>query len=161
MEICDWWQRALDSIPDRNPDPKWDNCQYYIDAPVNYFSGKVNVDVLSNHPIAEKASSYYDSAQSMEELLSTIILLNNSYKILVFVGWSGALNEDQPNYDIFIEALKNNNVQHMSTSMLEWIIRNDLPLDSEDPTGCHPTMKSNQLYGERVLFPKLQELQWI
>ena len=161
VALSNKWKKALNYIPNRNPDPRWDNCQYYINAPVNYFTGKINVDVLSNHPLTEKASAYYDSAQSMEELLSTIILLNNSYKILVFVGWPGALNEKQKNYDIFIKALKNNNVQHMATSMIEWIIRNDLPLDSEDLTGRHPTMETSQAYAEKVLYPKLQNLGWV
>jgi len=161
VDMSDEWRKALDYMPNKNPDPNWANCQYYIDSPVNYFSGKVNVDVLSNHPLTEKASAYYDFAQSMEELLSTIIMLNKTYKVLIFVGWPGALDDTQMNFDKFTQALKDHNVPHLSESMLEYIIRNDLPLDHEDPTGLHPTMESNIAYDEQVLHPKLQELGWI
>jgi len=161
IDMCPEWQRSLDYIPNKNPDPNWANCQYYIDAPVNVFDGKQHVDVLSNHPLATKASSYFDPTQALEELLSTIILLNNSHKLLVFVGWPGALDEDYESYNPFIDALAAHNVPHLPESMLEWVIRTDHDLDEEDPTGLHPTMESSEAYANQVLYPKLQDLGWV
>lgn len=155
------WRTILDNIPDRNPDPNWANCQYYIDAPANFFDGTQHVDVLSNHPLAEKASTYYDFAQSLEELLSMLILLNNNYKVLVFVGWPGALDDTLMNFTKFIKELKNNNVPHMPESMMEYVINNDLELDENDPSGCHPSWDSSIEYAEKALYPKLQDLGWI
>ena len=154
------WQKALSYTPYR-PASKYSNMQYHIDAPVNYFDGASHVDVLSNHPLAEKASSYYDAPQSMEELLSTIILLNKNYKVLVFVGWAGALNDGFDTNDKFIGALINNNVPNLTESMMEWVIENDLSLDKDDPTGLHPSQETSELYGAVVIYQKLVDLGWV
>ena len=159
VAMCDFWYETLNNFS-KNPDPAWANCQYYIDSPANYFDKTQHVDVLSNHPLVSKASSYYDSAQSMEELLSTIILLNKTYKVLIFVGWPGALDEDYSSYNRFIDALAAHNVPHLPESMLEWVIRTDHDLDEEDPAGLHPTMESSEAYADQVLYPKLQDLGW-
>lgn len=155
VAMCNKWVKKLDYKP------KQDGCQYHIDAPANYFDGIQHVDVLSNHPIMKEAAEFYDFAQSLEELLSTIILLNNSYKVLVFVGWQGALDEVQQNFDKFTQALATNNVPHMPESLMDWVLRNDMRLDEHDPAGLHPTMESSEAYGEQALYPKLQELGWL
>jgi hypothetical protein len=59
-----------------------------------------------------------------------------------------------------MQLLAHNNIPHMPESLLDWVINNDLELDSEDPTGLHPTMEASEAYAERALYPKLQELGW-
>ena len=105
-----------------------------------------------------KASDYYDFAQSLEELLSTIILLNNSYRILVFVGWPGALDECQSNLKKFMQALADNNVPHMPETMMDWVVRCNQKLGEDD---LHPAMETSEAYGANVLLPKIRKLRWI
>lgn len=154
------WTKRLDHNPDRPDDPKYEGMKFFIDAPENYFDGTKHTDILSNHSIIKESAEFYDSHQSLEELFSTIILLNNNYRILVFVGWQGALDQWNANYDKSMQLLAHNNIPHMPESLLDWVINNDLELDSEDPTGLHPTMEASEAYAERALYPKLQELGW-
>jgi len=148
----DEWTRRLNDIEIED-----ENARYYIDAPINYFSNNIHKDVLSNHPLIKPASEYFDFNQSMEELISTIILLNNTYKILVIIGWEGALTEASDNYDKFNNLLRNNNVPHLREAYLAWAIRCKQPLADD----LHPTMEASKTYGETVLFPTLRKLGWI
>jgi hypothetical protein len=150
---CDTeWLYRLNDVETEDDDAK-----YYIDAPRNYFTGNVHKDVLSNHPITTKASEYFDFNSSLEELISTIILLNSAHKVLIIMGWEGALREDGENYYKFMSLLSSNNVPHINESYVSWAIRNKHPL-AED---LHPTMDTSELYGETVLFPELERLGWI
>ena len=146
------WIASLDNVQREDED-----AVYYIDAPKNYFDGQIHKDVLSNHPMIIKYSSYYNAYAMLEEILSTIILLNKSYKILVFVGWEGALSEDPNNYNNVMRLLDKNKVPHLTESYLSWAIRTHQPLSDD----LHPTMDASEIYGETVLIPKLQELGWI
>lgn len=151
-----------------NGDPSWDerlddyvsedaDAKYYMDSPVNYFDAHPHTDVLSCHPLIIPASEYYNANSTLEGLISTMILLNNTYKILIFVGWQGALDNDTDNYDLVIDLLEKNKVPHINESYVSWAIRNNHPL-AED---LHPTMDTSELYGEMVLFPELERLGWI
>lgn len=151
------WKDHLDNF-ERNPDPLWAECPYYADSPVNYFDGLTHIDVLSNHPAIKKSAWYYDPTQALEELLSMLILLNRSYKVLVFVGWPGALQE---HWNTFMQSLQKHQIPHMSKAMTDWILDSGFELDWEDPTGAHPTMESSEEYAKGALYPKLQELGWI
>lgn len=146
------WNKKIENVVKEDQDAK-----YYIDSPTNYFSGNIHRDVLSNHPLIKPASHYFDFNSSMEELVSTIILLNNTYKILIIIGWEGALTEASDNYDKFNNLLKNNNVPHLSESYLDWAIRCKQPLADD----LHPTMSASETYGETVLYPTLRKLGWL
>ena len=87
----------------------------------------------------------------------TIILLNNTYKILVIIGWEGALTEASNNYDKFNNLLKDNNVPHLKEPYLNWAIRCKQPLADD----LHPTMAASETYGETVLYPTLRKLGWL
>ena len=137
-------------------DTEDDDARYYIDAPRNYFSRQIHKDVLSNHPLTRQASHYFDFNASLEELLSTIILLNNTYRILVIVGWDGALREDGDNLYKFMSKLSANDVPHLNESHVSWAIRNKHPLAND----LHPMMDTSELYGDLVLYPELERLGW-
>jgi len=146
------WIATLDDVEREDED-----AVYYIDSPKNYFDGSVHKDVLSNHPLITKYSSYYNAYSVLEDLLSTIILLNNTYNILVIIGWEGALSEDPNNYNNVLRLLDGNNVPHLKESYLSWAIRTHQTLSDD----FHPTMEASEIYGDIVLTPKLQELGWI
>jgi len=150
---CDpGWAARLNDIEVEDEDAR-----YFIEAPRNYFTGQIHKDVLSNHPVITAASEYFDFNSSLEELISTIILLNNTYNILVIMGWEGALREDGENYYKFNSLLASNKVPHINESYVSWAIHNKHPL-AED---LHPTMATSELYGETVLYPTLRKLGWI
>lgn len=148
----DEWNRRLSDI-----DVEDEDARYYIDAPTNYFTGKIHKDVLSNHPLTKQASEYFDFNSSLEELISTIILLNNTYNILVIMGWEGALREDGENYYKFNRLLTDNKVPHLDESYVSWAMRNNRAM-AED---LHPTMTTSETYGRTVLIPELKRLGWL
>ena len=146
------WNFKLENVEKEDADAR-----YYIDAPKNYFSEQVHKDVLSCHPLIKDASEYFDYNASLEELISTIILLNTKYRVLVIVGWEGALREDCDNLYKFNQLLKFHQIPHLNEPFVSWAIRKKLPL-AED---LHPTMETSEIYGKTVLYPKLKELGWI
>jgi len=146
------WNDLLDDVEKED-----ENSRYYIDGPRNHFDSEIHRDVLSNHPMISQASHYYNAHSSLEELISTIILLNHTYKILVFVGWEGALKEDCDNYDKVMDLLEKNNVPHFKESYVSWALRNRHPFSDD----FHPSMEAAKTYAKSVISPKLQELGWI
>ena len=150
IHSIEWNDRLEDVVQDD------ESAKYYIDSPTNYFDKKIHRDILSNHPLITEASEYFDFNQSMEELVSTIILLSSKYKVLIFVGWDGALREECNNFARFTNLLEDNNVPHLKESFLTWTIKHRLPIADD----IHPVQPASERYAERVLFPKLQELGW-
>ena len=146
------WKDLLDDVVPEDEDAK-----YYIDAPRNYFSGNVHKDVLSNHPMVEDAAKYYDFCSSMEEISSTIILLNKSYNVLVQIGWEGALKEERNNYDKFTNLMRAHDVPHLKESYVSWALRTKNPIEWD----IHPTMDTGAVYSEKVLEPILKSLGWV
>ena len=146
------WIEVLDNVHREDED-----AVYYIDAPKNYFDNAVHKDVLSNHPQIVKYSSYYNATAMLQELLSTIILLNNTYNILITIGWEGALSDDDNTYNNVMRLLEVNKVPHLKESYLSWAIRTHQTLDDD----FHPSMDASEIYGDEILIPKLQELGWI
>lgn len=156
------WSKQLNyqegKFIDYDAEPEDRETLFYYDSPPNYFDGSTHVDVLSNHELIEDASTYYDFNQSVEELLSTIILLNNTYRILVFVGWQGALRESNDNYIKFTQALKVNNVPHMPETMIDWAVSNHQKLDED---GYHPAMITSENWAHHKLYPAIRRLGWL
>ena len=143
------WHERLDDTPDYN-----DGCEYYINLPANHFDNLPRTHILSNHPLTK--IHMYDWPQELEATMSTIIMSSKLFKVLVFVGWDGALTEIHDNYNKVIDLLENNEVPHIKESCLSWHIRNKLELKNDS----HPLQTNGHLYAEQVLYPKLQELGW-
>ena len=146
------WNKHIENVVKED-----ENAQYYVDSPRNYFSGSVHRDVLSNHPLIKPASHYFDYNSSMEELVSTILLLNNTYKILVIIGWDGALTQASFNIGKFNRLMQDHKVPHLSESYLHWAMRNGHSLADD----LHPTMETSEIYAGQVLAPILRRLQWL
>lgn len=134
---------------------------YYDESRVNFFDKQKRIYHLLGSPqIFDDNDEIFDPVEELQELLLTIKLVQCIHpRLLVFLGWAGAIPNDSYR-NTFYDILEKKNIQHIKETYVEWVMTNNLDFWKWDASKLHPTPDSGKNFARKVLFPKLKSLGW-
>jgi hypothetical protein len=131
---------------------------HFVQDSFNAFDNISRLDMLCNSPWSKVYTlEYFDMLEQLQNVLSNIVLCSKIYpKTLVVFGWYEMMNEHEHN--VFKNYLDMHNVNYIKEYYLDWVISKGLKMWDNDK---HPDEEAGGEWSKQVLFPKLQELNWV
>lgn len=116
----------------------------------NLFDGKKRIDFLCTSDCIEDPD---DEEQLIEDLLFYLVTAKQFFpKLLIVFGWQRVL--PPPYMRKFKKLLNSFNIDYIDEPIANWCEKNKLGFKGS----LHPTQLSYQIYGQKVIVPKLNEL---
>jgi len=116
----------------------------------NIFDNKARIDFLCTTDYIENPT---DEEQLIEDLLFNLIIAKKfTENLLVVFGWGQVLPSQY--IQKFKKLLSLNDIEYIEDTIVEWCEAHHLPMAGS----LHPTHRSYQLYGEKVIMPKINSI---
>lgn len=116
----------------------------------NLFDDEARIDFLSS---TTQIPSPTDEEQLIEDLLFHLVIAKKFFpNLLVIFGWDRVLPSKY--MQKFKDMLTLFNIEYIEDSILEWCKKHHLPMAGTQ----HPTHRSYQEYGEKVIMPKINDM---